>query len=88
MARCGSDVFASEDGGRHWRRVVIRVPSRRKARSYDVPRFVGRMGVVAVTLGRARSRAVAFSASDSGGRSWLLRSVRRIDRCPLRDFSP
>jgi photosystem II stability/assembly factor-like uncharacterized protein len=89
MARCGPDVFASKDGGRHWRRVAIRVPYRRDARSYDLPRFVGRMGVVAVTLGRATSSAVAFSASDNGGRSWLLRSVRQIDRCGLRpNFSP
>jgi photosystem II stability/assembly factor-like uncharacterized protein len=88
-ARCGAAVFASDDGGRHWRRVAIRVPFRREAHSYDLPRFVGRMGVVAVTLGRARSSAVAFSASDDGGRSWSVRSVRRIDRCPLRpNFSP
>jgi photosystem II stability/assembly factor-like uncharacterized protein len=84
MARCGPDVFASDDGGRHWRRVAIRVPYPRDARSYDLPRFVGRMGVVAVTLGRAASTAVAFSVSDNRGRSWSLRSVRRIDRCALR----
>jgi photosystem II stability/assembly factor-like uncharacterized protein len=89
MARCGPDVFASDDGGRHWRGVAIGVPYPREARSFDLPRFVGRMGVVAVTLGRATSSAVAFSASDNRGRSWLLRSVRRIDRCPLRpNFSP
>jgi hypothetical protein len=45
------------------------------------------MGVVAVTLGRATSSAVAFSASENRGRSWLLRSVRRIERCPLRPNS-
>lgn len=89
MARCGPDVFASADGGRHWRRVAISVPYPRDARSYDLPRFVRRRGVVAVTLGRTTSSAVAFSASDNRGRSWLLRSVRRIDRCPLRpNFSP
>jgi photosystem II stability/assembly factor-like uncharacterized protein len=89
MARCGPDVFASEDGGRHWRRVAIPIPYRPDARSYDVPRFVGRMGTVAVTLGRATSLAVAFAASDNAGQSWRLRSVRPIDRCPLRpNFSP
>src|SRR6266511_1709022 len=84
MARCGADVFASADGGRHWRRGTIPAPYPRDARSYDLPRFVGRMGSVAATLGRGTSSAVAFSASDDGGRSWSLRSLRRIDRCPLR----
>jgi len=84
MARCGADVFASADGGRHWRRGTIPAPYPRDARSYDLPRFVGRMGAVAATLGRGTSSAVAFSASDDGGRSWSLRSLRRIDRCPLR----
>ena len=86
MARCGAAVFRTDDGGRRWRRVAIRVPP--GAPIYDLPRFVGRAGVVASTLGRSTSTEVAFSVSPDGGRSWAVRSVRRIAACPLRRTFP
>ena len=89
MARCGADVFESGDAGRHWHRIAIRVPSPRERRNYDLPRFLGRRGAIAATLGRTTASSVAFATSGDSGRSWSPPSVRRIAPCPLRpNFSP
>jgi photosystem II stability/assembly factor-like uncharacterized protein len=89
MARCqGGGVFSSVDGGRRWSRAPIRIPGRSDAR-FDLPRFIGDAGVVAATLSTrpptetGRTRAVVFSVSSDGGRSWTVRSVRRVASCPL-----
>jgi photosystem II stability/assembly factor-like uncharacterized protein len=88
MARCEDGrVYSTRDGGRRWSRTTIRVPDGRNAR-FDLPRF----GVVAATLGTrspsetARTTAVVFSSSDDGGRSWSVRSMRRIASCTLTPY--
>jgi photosystem II stability/assembly factor-like uncharacterized protein len=92
MARCGNGrVFSTHDGGRHWSRARIRIPNGSDAR-FDLPRFVGRAGVIAATLGSrppteiARTRAVVFSVSRDGGRDWSVRSIRQVASCPLTPY--
>jgi photosystem II stability/assembly factor-like uncharacterized protein len=93
MGRCeGGGVFSTVDGGRRWSRVAIRIPGRSDAR-FDLPRFIGGAGVVAATLGTrpptesGRTRAVVFSVSSDSGRTWTVRSARRIASCPLDAYS-
>jgi len=89
MGRCDGHVYSTRDGGRRWRTSSIRVARSPEEQQLDVPRFFGRIGVEAVTLGKAvpanrsslRERAVAFSVSMDGGRSWRLRSERRVTPC-------
>jgi photosystem II stability/assembly factor-like uncharacterized protein len=89
MGRCDAHVYSTSDGGRHWRRATIRVSGAPKVRQFDVPRFFGEPGIQAATLGDAvgtgqgglRERAVAFSVSTDGGRSWSQRSLRPIAPC-------
>jgi photosystem II stability/assembly factor-like uncharacterized protein len=93
MARCGGHVFSTHDGGRRWGEVAIRVPRAPKTQLFDLPRFFSRNGIEAATLGdRAgavpadvRARAVAFAVSADGGRTWSVRSVRRIASCVLQN---
>jgi photosystem II stability/assembly factor-like uncharacterized protein len=92
MARCGSGgVFSTHDGGGHWSRARIRVPRSSGAR-FDLPRFVGKTGVVAATLRSrsatvfARTRAVVFSVSRNGGQDWSVRSIRRVASCALAPY--
>jgi photosystem II stability/assembly factor-like uncharacterized protein len=92
MARCGNGrVFSTHDGGRHWSRATIRIPNGSDAR-FDLPRFVGRAGVIAATLGSrsptetARTRAVVFSVSRDGGRDWSVRSIRQVASCALTPY--
>jgi hypothetical protein len=89
MGRCeGGGVFSTVDGGHRWSRVAIRIPDRSDAR-FDLPRFIGGAGVVAATLGTRPptesgwTRAVVFAVSSDSGRSWTVRSARRIASCPL-----
>jgi photosystem II stability/assembly factor-like uncharacterized protein len=89
MGRCfDGGLFASGDGGYRWTRTTIRVPSRSHAR-FDLPWFDRSTGVVAATLGSrlptdgGTAQAVAFSVSNDGGRTWSVRSTRRIASCPL-----
>jgi hypothetical protein len=92
MARCGDGrVFSRRDGGRHWSRAAIRTPNGSFAR-FDLPRFVGRTGVVAATLGSraptepGRTRAVVFSVSRDGGQDWSVRAIRQIASCALAPY--
>jgi photosystem II stability/assembly factor-like uncharacterized protein len=92
MGRCfDGGLFASRDGGHRWTRTTIRVPRRSHAR-FDLPWFDGSTGVVAATLGSrsptegGTAQAVAFSVSNDGGRTWSVRSTRRIASCPLEPF--
>jgi photosystem II stability/assembly factor-like uncharacterized protein len=92
MARCGDGrVFSSDDGGRHWSRAKIRVPSAADAR-FDLPVFVGSVGVVAATLGArpptatGSTRAVVFAVSRDGGQHWSTRSMRTVVSCPLAPY--
>jgi photosystem II stability/assembly factor-like uncharacterized protein len=92
MARCGNGrVFSTHEGGRHWSRETIRIPNGSDAR-FDLPRFVGRAGVIAATLGSrpptelARTRAVVFSVSRDGGRDWSVRSIRQVASCALTPY--
>jgi photosystem II stability/assembly factor-like uncharacterized protein len=92
MARCENGrLFSTGDGGRHWHRAQIRTPSAADAR-FDLPEFVGRVGVVAATLGTrpptatGSTRAVAFAMSRDGGQHWSLRSTRTIASCPLTPY--
>jgi photosystem II stability/assembly factor-like uncharacterized protein len=93
MARCpGGGVFSTIDAGRRWSRAAIRIPHRSDAR-FDLPRFIGDAGVMAATLGTrpptesGRTRAVVFSVSSDSGRTWTVRSARRIASCPLDAYS-
>src|SRR5436190_8289099 len=90
MARCGDGrVFSSDDGGRHWSRAKIRVPSAADAR-FDLPVFVGSVGVVAATIGArpptatGGTRAVVFAVSRDGGQHWSTRALRTVAPCALR----
>jgi photosystem II stability/assembly factor-like uncharacterized protein len=90
MSRCfDGRLFSTQDGGHHWVHSVIRVPDPARAR-FDLPWFAHNRGVVAATLGSGlptgpgQARAVAFSVSEDGGKTWSLRSTRRIASCPLQ----
>jgi photosystem II stability/assembly factor-like uncharacterized protein len=92
MARCGNGrVFSTDDGGRQWTPLRIRVPAGADAR-FDLPTFVGKIGVLAATIGtqppsaNARTRAVTFSVSRDGGEDWSVRSVRTVASCPLTPY--
>jgi hypothetical protein len=89
MGRCGGHVYSTSDGGRRWRTITIHVARPPEVQQLDVPRFFGRTGVEAATLGEAvtasrsslHERAVAFSVSSDNGRTWRLRSERRVTPC-------
>jgi hypothetical protein len=89
MGRCDGHVYSTSDGGRRWRRVTIHVPRPPNLQLFDLPRFFDGEGVEAATLGQGvvatptdlHERAVAFSVSVDGGRSWSLRAVRPIAPC-------
>jgi photosystem II stability/assembly factor-like uncharacterized protein len=92
LARCGNGaVFSTDDGGRHWRRATIAIPTGSDAR-FDLPVFFGRAGVIAATLGTrspteaGHTRAVVFSVSRDGGQDWSIRSVRPIASCAVTPF--
>jgi len=84
---CAAHVYESHDAGQTWKARAIRLPRSLGAPVFDVPRFFGQSGVVSITLGAARARAVAFAVSANGGRSWSLRSLRPISSCPWRGRS-
>lgn len=90
MGRCDDNrVYFTRDGGRRWRAISLRIAKPPDVQQLDVPRFFGRTGVEAATLGEAvtanrsslHERAVAFSVSTDGGRTWRLRSERRVTPC-------
>jgi photosystem II stability/assembly factor-like uncharacterized protein len=92
MSRCfDGGLFVTRDGGHRWTRSTIEVPRPSHAR-FDLPWFDGSTGVVAATLGSGSpseggtAQAVAFSVSNDGGRTWSVRSTRRIASCPLEPF--
>ena len=92
MARCGDGhVYATHDGGHRWSRATIRIPNGPNAR-FDLPRFVGRAGVIAATIGSrsptemARTREVVFSVTGDGGQDWSVRSIRRVASCTLTPY--
>jgi photosystem II stability/assembly factor-like uncharacterized protein len=93
MARCqDGGLFSTADGGRRWSRARIPIPGHANAR-FDLPSFAGSAGVAAATIGTrpptesGRMRAVAFSVSSDSGRSWRVRSRRRVAPCPLAAYS-
>jgi photosystem II stability/assembly factor-like uncharacterized protein len=93
MSRCLlGGVFSTSDGGRSWRRATVAIPAPVAAR-LDLPWFSGSEGVIAATIGTrppsedGRTRWVAFSVTRDGGRTWMTRSKRRIDACPLDAYS-
>ena len=73
-------LAVTEDGGRTWRRRILRSPAGwGGARLFpDRPTFFGARGVVPVTVVRGRETAVAFYATRDGGRTWRLRTVRPV----------
>lgn len=89
QARCddegSSNVFSTTDGGRRWKRVPLAVKNGR----LDLPWFHGKDGVEAATqstrpyTGSGVTRAVVFSVTHDGGRSWEQRATRRIPACPV-----
>jgi hypothetical protein len=89
MGRCDGHVYSTSDGGRRWRATSFRIARPPEVQQLDVPRFFGHTGVEAPTLGEAvtanrsslRERAVAFSVSTDNGRTWRLRSERRVAPC-------
>jgi photosystem II stability/assembly factor-like uncharacterized protein len=92
MSHCfDGRLFSTKDGGRHWTRSLISVPRRSHAR-FDLPWFDGNTGVVAAVLGNGpptengHTEAVAFSVTSDGGKTWSLRSTRRIGSCPLAAY--
>jgi photosystem II stability/assembly factor-like uncharacterized protein len=82
---CGAHVYETHTAGRTWRVHAIPLPRSSGTPLFDLPRFFGRSGVVAATLGGGRARAAAFAASSDGGRTWSLRSLRAISSCGPRD---
>ena len=72
MGRCDGHVYSTSDGGRRWHAARIRIARPPEVQQLDVPRFFGRSGVEAATLGDAvaanrsslRERAVAFSVYE------------------------
>jgi photosystem II stability/assembly factor-like uncharacterized protein len=84
---CAAHVYQTNTAGRTWQAHAIRIPRSSGRLVLDVPRFFGRSGVVAATVGGESARAVAFAASANGGRSWSLRSLRPISSCAPRDAS-
>lgn len=89
MGRCDNHrVYSTSDGGHSWRAALIRVARPPEVQQLDVPRFFGRTGVEAATLGEVtanqsslRERAVAFLVSHDKGRTWRLRSERPVTPC-------
>jgi photosystem II stability/assembly factor-like uncharacterized protein len=83
-------LYTSRDGGRSWERRVLNPPSGWEgARLFpDVPVFFGAHGVLPVTVTRGGSSAVAFYASNDGGRRWGLEAVRRVRLRVLRPGNP
>lgn len=75
-------LYVTRDGGRTWRRRVFPPPPGWEgARMFTgMPTFFGTRGVVPVSLAHSHRSAVAFYATADGGRSWRLRSVRRVVR--------
>lgn len=89
MGRCDGHLYSTSNGGRRWRATRIRVATPLQIQQLDVPRFFASTGVEAASLGHAvtanpntlRERAVAFSVSTDNGRTWRLRSERRVAAC-------
>ena len=90
MGRCDDHrVYSTSDGGHSWQAASIRVAKSPEVQQLDVPRFFGRTGVEAATLGKAvtanqsslRERTVAFLVSHDNGRTWRLRSERSVTPC-------
>lgn len=89
MGRCDGRVFSTRDGGDRWRTVSFPIARPPEVEQLDVPRFFGRVGVETATLGEPvtanrsslHERAVAFSVSTNSGRTWRLRSERRVTPC-------
>jgi hypothetical protein len=97
MGRCDGHVYSTSDGGRRWPTTSTRVARPPEAQQLDVPRFFGRIGVEAVTLGKPastnrsslRERAVAFGLH--GRRANLatrLRARRHSLHAVRRHFLP
>lgn len=89
MGRCDGHVYSTSNGGRRWRTTSFRIARPPEIQQLDVPRFFGRTGVEASTLGdpvtanrsSLRERTVAFSVSTDNGRTWRLRSERPVTPC-------
>jgi photosystem II stability/assembly factor-like uncharacterized protein len=84
---CWAYVYETKTAGRTWQAHAIRMPGPSGEQMLDVPQFFGRSGVIAATLGTRSARAVAFAASDDGGHTWSLRSLRSISSCAPRGSS-
>jgi photosystem II stability/assembly factor-like uncharacterized protein len=87
MARCGSDLFRTSDGGRDWVRVL-----HTRALDYDLPSFSGERGVLAATRivgapnGAAVTGGVVFATTTDRGSHWSTASTRRIDQCDINSY--
>jgi photosystem II stability/assembly factor-like uncharacterized protein len=80
LARPG-ELYATRDGGRSWHKRRLRPPPGwRGARAFpDRPTFFGARGVLPVDLVRGARAAVAFYTTANYGRTWQIRTVRRLD---------
>ncbi len=74
-------LYVTRDDGPTWRRRVLTPPAGwGGARLFPgAPVFFGLRGVLPVTLTRRGRVGVAFYATDDGGSTWRLRSVRAVD---------
>jgi photosystem II stability/assembly factor-like uncharacterized protein len=86
---CAGQVYRTENGGTTWR--AVRMPRLSGKPFFDLPYFAGRFGVTVASVGFTPARTVAFVTSADGGRTWTLRSLRRLRSCTttwLRPFVP